>query len=152
MGTSAFRLSGGASADLPGVDVSRPDFAAAFADDVLVAFPSVATVVDRMRDPFVDDGPGTPLPAEVVLSPRQALTGATVPLEVPLRCTCRVCGGRGECWAEPCPRCVGSGVELRRHAVLVSVPARVADGRTFRMVLTSRSHPSTRVAVRVAVR
>ncbi len=152
MGTSAYRLSGSATTDVAGVSLLRADFAAAFADDVLVAFPSAAGVVDRMREPFLVDRPGEALPVDVVLSPRQALLGATLPLDVPIRCTCRACGGRGESWSEPCARCAGSGVEMRRHPVLVSLPSRVTDGSCFGMVMTSRLHPSTRITVRVAIR
>lgn len=152
MGTSAYRLSGGATTDVSGVGLVRADFSAAFADDVLVAFPSAAGVVERMREPFLGDLPGEPLAVDVALTPRQALLGVTVPLDVPMRCTCRACGGRGESWSERCLRCAGSGVEMRQHPVLVSLPSRVADGARFGLVMTSRLHPSTRITVRVAVR
>ena len=42
-----------------------------------------------------------------------------VPLEVPVRCTCHACGGRGETWTEACRRCRGSGIELLRHQLQV---------------------------------
>ncbi len=123
-----------------------------FAAEVVIAFPSVASAVERMRSAFVDELPGAPLSAHVSLSPRQALEGATVPLDVPVRCTCRVCGGRGERWPDRCRRCAGSGVELRRHQVQLFVPARVAHGARFRFTLSPRHDPPTRIELHVAIR
>ena len=58
---------------------------------------------------FLPTNAAAALSAAIQLSPREARHGATVPLEVPVRCTCRACGGRGETWTEPCGRCDGSG-------------------------------------------
>jgi DnaJ-class molecular chaperone len=152
MGNVAYRLTGDPPASISGLDSLGRGFADVFADDVLVDFPSVATVLDRMRGAFVDDGSGAPLSADVPLSARQAFAGATVPIELPVRCTCRDCGGTGEWLQAPCPHCVGTGVELRQHQVLVSVPSRVTDGTRLRLVLAPRRHPATRIELRVAIR
>ena len=60
------------------------------------------------RPPFL------PLPSKVYMRWRMETAygrnGAVVPLEVPVRCTCRDYGGRSGTWAEPCARCQGSGV------------------------------------------
>lgn len=123
-----------------------------FADEVVIDFPSVASAVERMRSAFVDEMPRVPMTAEVSLSPRQALEGARVPLSVPVCCTCPACGGRGERWPDRCARCAGTGAELRRHQVQVSVPARVAHGARFRFLVAPRHDPPTRVELRVAIR
>ena len=62
----------------------------------LSTFPSVSSVLDRMRHSFFGDAPVVGLNAEIVLSPQEAFWGTTVPLDVPLRRTCTGCGGRGE--------------------------------------------------------
>ena len=124
-----------------------------FDDEIAIDFPSVGRVVDRMRDAFLGERPDADVvSAEVCLSEVEARRGLIVPLEVPIRGTCPGCGGRGETWTEPCRRCRGTGDSLFRHAVRVAVPARVADGATFRFRLTSPHTGSVRVEVRVAIR
>lgn len=122
-----------------------------FADEVAVDFPSVAPAIDRIRRGLQADERPQPLVASVRLTAREALDGATVPLEVPVRCTCRGCGGRGELWAEACLRCGGSGTEFLWHLLEVTIPAGVLDGTRFRFTITPRHHPSTRVELRVLV-
>jgi DnaJ-class molecular chaperone len=124
-----------------------------FDDEIAIDFPSVGRVVDRMRDAFLGERPDADVvSAEVCLSEQEARRGAIVPLEVPIRATCPGCGGRGETWTEPCRQCCGTGDSLLRHPVRVAVPARVADGATFRFRVSSPHTGSVRVEVRVAVR
>jgi hypothetical protein len=133
-------------------DARRGDPAGWLSDEVAIDFPSVGAVVERMRDAFWGDNDAGRLFAEVRLSARQAFDGATVPLDVPLRATCPMCGGRGETWTEACRPCGGSGESVVRHHVTVSVPARVADGASFRFSITAPQALPTRVEVRVAIR
>jgi hypothetical protein len=127
-----------------------------FADEIAIDFPSVGRVVDRMREAFLgerpDDEAADVISAEVCLSEQEARRGLIVPLDVPVRGTCPGCGGRGETWTEPCARCLGTGDSLFRHPVRVTLPARVADGATFRFRLRSPHAGSVRVEVRVAIR
>jgi hypothetical protein len=122
-----------------------------FADEVVIDFPSVAPAVEKMRHAFVESGHGTTLCARINLSARDAAGGVTLPLDVPVRTTCRTCGGRGETWSERCTRCDASGIELLRHQVHVSVPAGVADGARFRFSVATRHDPPTRVELHVTV-
>lgn len=124
-----------------------------FADEVAIDFPAIADKVDRIRHAF-DSEPESSverLSADITLSRRQAFAGAAVPLEVPLRCTCAACGGRGEVWGDPCEQCAGSGHAMRRRLLTVSVPAGVADGTRFSFSVSPPRGPRTRVDVRVAV-
>jgi len=124
-----------------------------FADEIAIDFPSVGPVVERMRDAFLgvaaDDDV---LRADVSLSPREAVDGLVVPVDVPVRATCPNCGGRGETWTEPCGLCDGSGAANLWHPVRVSVPPGVADGARFRFRLTSPDTRIVRVELRIAVR
>jgi hypothetical protein len=124
-----------------------------FSDEVAIDFPSIGSVVERMRDAFwgETEHDGRML-AQVELSARQAFNGVVVPLDVPLRATCPICGGRGETWTESCHACHGSGEALLRHQVNVSVPPGVADGASFRFCITAPQALPTRVEVRVAIR
>jgi DnaJ-class molecular chaperone len=149
MGGNGFRPFGSGAVAVAGGDV-RQD-ASCFADEVGIDFPSVSQAVDRMRRAFLADERGAALSAAIRLSVREACEGATVPLEVSLRCTCDRCGGRGETWAEPCRRCAGSGSEILRHQLQVSVPAGVIDGARFNFTVTPRHHPPTRIELRVLV-
>ncbi len=150
MGGNTFRPFGGGSAAICGGADSRPD-AVCFADEVVIDFPSVAPAVDRMRSAFLADERAAALSAAIRLSRHEARDGATVPIEVPVRCTCHGCGGRGETWTEPCVRCQGSGTELLRHQLHVAVTAGVLDGTSFNFTVTPRHNPPTRVELRVLV-
>ena len=150
MGGRTFRPFGrGSIALIDGAD-ARPD-GDCFADEVVIDFPSVAPAVDRMRNAFLEDERAAALSAAIRISAREALSGAMVPLEVPVRCTCHACGGRGETWTEPCHRCQGSGTELRHHQLQVAVPAGVVDGTCYNFTVISRHNPPTRVELRVLV-
>jgi hypothetical protein len=147
---NTFRPFGGDSIAVMSGENDRHD-AIFFADDVTVDFPCVGPAIDRIRTAFLADERPAPLSTAIKLSRQEARAGVTVPLEVPVRCTCRGCGGRGESWTEPCGRCAGDGVELFRHQLQVSVPAGVADGTCFLFTVTPRHNPSTRIELRVFV-
>ncbi len=123
-----------------------------FSDEVAIDFPSVASVLDRMRDAFFTAEPAITLSAEMTLTPREAFAGVTIPFDVPLRRTCSRCGGRGEVWNEWCATCAGLGEVAAAHAVNVRVPAGVSHGDTFRFSLTPPGAPSTVVEVRIVIR
>jgi hypothetical protein len=123
-----------------------------FADEVAIDFPAVGDKVERMRLAFDNSELlSGRLRAEITLSRAQAGHGAAVPLEVPLRWTCRGCGGRGEVWGDPCVGCGGSGHALTTRRLTVSVPPGVADGALFSFSVSPPRGPRTRVEIRVAV-
>ena len=123
-----------------------------FADEIAIDFPSVSSVLDRMRDAFFTAEPLVTLSAEMVLTAREAFDGVTVPFDVPLRRTCGRCGGRGEVWTEWCSACGGLGEVAAIHPVRVLVPPRVREGATFRFSVTPPGSPSTVVEVRISIR
>ena len=127
MGGNTFRPFGGPQVAVIGSEDGHHEVSC-FADEVVVDFPSMAPAIDRMRSAFLADERAAAFDAAIRLSPREAAAGAIVPLEVPVRCTCHHCGGRGESWTEPCPCCSGGGTELLHHQLQVSVPAGVLDG------------------------
>jgi molecular chaperone DnaJ len=123
-----------------------------FADEIAVDFPSLLGLVDRIRDGFLGQDEEVPVSAEIRLSRSEAYCGVRVPLDVPVRATCRACGGRGEIWPEPCHRCGGTGEARFFHPVHLTVPAGVRDGARFRFSVTSPHTPPTFVEIRIAVR
>jgi len=100
-----------------------------FSDEIAIDFPSVSRVVDRMRVRFLGEAEDDLdiVRAEVSLSPREAVDGQVVPVDVPVRLTCPHCGGRGETWTEPCGLCDASGAARLEYPVQVSVPPGVAE-------------------------
>ena len=122
-----------------------------FADEVGIDFPSVAEAVERMRRAFLAAERPAPESAVIQLSRREAHSGVIAPLEVPLVCTCRNCGGRGESWTEACTRCNGRGLELLRHLLQVRIPAGVIDGAHFCFTVIPRHNPPTRIELHVLV-
>jgi hypothetical protein len=125
--------------------------ASCFADDVIVDFPSISHAVDRIRSAFLAEERPSAVAAAIRLSADEASVGITAPLEVPVRCLCSRCGGRGESWTESCLQCGGSGTELFRHHVQITIPAGVSDGARFQFVLTPRHQPPTRIELHVLV-
>lgn len=123
-----------------------------FSDEVAIDFPSVASVLDRMRSSFFGDAPPVGLNAEIVLTAQEAFWGTTVPLDVPLRRTCTRCGGRGETWQEWCASCGGGGDIAATHELKLRVPAGVREGATFRFSIMPPGAPNTFVEVRVSIR
>ncbi len=123
-----------------------------FADEIAIDFPSVAPVVDRMRDAFFGDlERDIVLAADLQLTAEDAWRGLVMPLEVPVRATCRSCGGRGEIWTERCGECAGTGESVFPHRVRLALPAGVADGARFRFRISSPHATPVRVEVRVAI-
>jgi len=125
--------------------------ASCFADEVAIDFPLVAFAVDRIRRGLVADEPPARWSTTIHVSEHDARRGTTVPLDVPMRLTCRHCGGRGESWSEPCRHCDGSGVELVHRGLQVSVPAGVLDGERFHFTVTFPQHTPARIELRVLV-
>jgi DnaJ-class molecular chaperone len=123
-----------------------------FADEIAVDFPSVATVLDRMRDAFFGFQQAVTLSAQMDLTPQEAFHGVTVPLDVPLRRTCARCGGRGEVWTEWCRTCGGLGEVSAAHSLRVRVPPRVREGTRFRFSITPPGAPATVVEIRISIR
>ena len=128
-------------------DDGRSD--ACFADEVVIDFPSMVPAVNRIRHTFLAAEQPDTLRAALEVSPREAREGVTVPLAVPVRCTCRHCGGRGESWSESCLGCRGTGSDFLRHQLQVTGPAGVTDGARFHFTVTPRNHPPTRVELQV---
>lgn len=91
------------------------------------------------------------LRAEIHLSRKQAGTGAAVALELPVRSTCRTCGGRGEVWGDACQSCGGSGHAFQHQTLTLSVPPGVTHGARFSFSVSPPRGLRTRVEVRVAV-
>jgi molecular chaperone DnaJ len=121
-------------------------------DEVAIDFPSVASVLDRMRHSFFGEPPVVGLSADIVLSPQEAFWGTTVPLDVPLRRTCVRCGGRGESWQDRCTQCGGGGDVSSVHELKLRVPAGVQEGARFRFSVMPPGAPYTLVEVRVSIR
>jgi molecular chaperone DnaJ len=122
------------------------------ADEVAIDFPSVSSLLDRMRDSFFGGTREAFLSAEIVVSPEEAFWGVLVPLHVPLRRTCPRCGGRGEVWAEWCAACGAAGEVQDTHELRLRVPAGVREGATFRFTIAPPGAPQTGVEVRITIR
>jgi hypothetical protein len=123
-----------------------------FADEIAIDFPSVEPVVERMREAFLGErAEDAVLKTELRVSRREACDGLVVPLDVPMRGTCRRCGGRGETWTEPCGECSGTGASLLRRSIRISLPPGVSDGACLRLRVSSPGASSVRVEVRIAI-
>lgn len=120
-------------------------------DEVAIDFPSVSSVLDRMRHSFFGASP-VELSAEILLTPEEAFWGADVPLDIPLRRTCPDCGGRGEIWEQCCEPCAGDGEVAEPHPLRLRVPAGVRPGARFRFSVTPPDAVPTTVEVRISVR
>jgi molecular chaperone DnaJ len=134
------------------VPVPQPGRADWLMDEVAIDFPSVSSVLDRMRHAFFGHLPISSVSAEIVLTPQEAFYGTHVPLDVPLRRTCSRCGGRGETWGDWCAACGGGGEIAAAHELRVRIPPGVRDGTGFRFSVMAPGAPMTIVDVRISVR
>jgi molecular chaperone DnaJ len=123
-----------------------------FSDEIAIDFPSVSSVLDRMRDAFFSAELPVTLSAQLVLTAREAWEGTSIPLDVPLRHTCPRCGGRGETWTEWCAACGGLGEVTAAHSLRVQVPAGVREGARFRFSVMPPGAPPTVVEIRISIR
>jgi molecular chaperone DnaJ len=137
------------NARLAGAPQSRADW---LADEVAIDFPSMGSVLDRMRHSFFGGPPEAALSAEIQITPQEAFWGVSVPLDIPLRRTCPGCGGRGEVWTEWCDICAGGGEVSSAHEMRLRVPAGVPEGARFRFTVAPPGAPVTLVEVRVTIR
>jgi len=85
---------------------------------------------------------------EILLSPEEARRGGLLPIDIPTRSTCKVCGGRGlESWM--CLTCDGAGVVLSRAAATLRLPAGVRDGAVFQVYVDGATPMSVMLVVHV---
>jgi hypothetical protein len=114
----------------------------AWADEVAIDFPSVPTLVARVRDTFLDEenAPRT-LAEDVVLTPAKASEGGERTVLVTRHHPCQTCEGRGERWLEPCQHCAGRGERTTRQHVAVTIPPNVRDGEHLRIALDRGAVP-----------
>lgn len=125
-----------------------------FADEIAVDFPSEGHFVQRVRDAFLADvlrEQTATLKTEVRVSRAEAHRGTVLPLDVPLRCTCPACGGRGESWSERCVTCRGTGSALVHSRFRVPLPPGVANGARFRFRACVAHDSPVRIEVTVAI-
>lgn len=122
-----------------------------FADEVAIDFPSVAEAVERMQDGFLERDTAPRVCLDITVSPRQAFAGTIVPVEVPVRCTCRQCGGRGEVWNERCGECGGHGDGLGRQQARLSLPPATPDGARYTYRIAAPRGLATRVDLHVTI-
>ena len=123
-------------------------------DEVVVDFPAIAGVVDRMRASFFgadDHELWSTHTTQVQLTPREADEGIRVPLDLPVRHTCPMCGGRGEVWSETCGVCAGTGGDLLSHHLHLHVPPGVHHGTRLSFCVNPPFAPETNVEVHIAI-
>lgn len=121
-------------------------------DEVCRDFPSVLTVLDRMRHSFFSDRSHGEQDRVVAVTPEEAFWGAVIPIDVPVRRICDACGGRGEVWGEWCAACGGVGDRPSSQAVHLRVPARVQDGARVRFRVSAPAIVHTLVDARIVIR
>ncbi len=137
--------------DISGDELSV-SFAHCLADEVDVDFPSVLTVLDRMRESFFGEAARFDPGPDIVVTAREAFWGALVPLGVPVRRTCPRCGGRGEVWSDWCVDCSGIGDLPACQAINLRVPAGVRDGARVRFRVAVPGIPETLIDARIVIK
>ena len=94
--------------------------------------PSYEALVDRVLRNFTGVGVTKSerledLNIEVILTPLEAASGVTAPIEVPVFRTCTSCYGTGREWLFPCMGCGGQGIIEEHENVAVRIPSGVPD-------------------------
>ncbi len=136
--------------DISGDEVSLPAVSV-LADEVHLDFPSVLSVLDRMRHSFFGASRRADRAPDLVVTPREAFWGTIVPLDIPVTQTCARCGGRGEVWNEWCADCGGEGDLPARQAVRVRIPPGVQDGTRIRFRVSAPGVRDALVDARIRI-
>jgi DnaJ domain len=137
--------------DISGDEASAP-IGAVLADEVHLDFPSVLSVLDRMRHSFFGATRRAERAPDIIVTPQEAFWGAIVPLDVPLTRTCARCGGRGEVWNEWCADCTGTGDLPARQAIRVRIPAGAQEGMRIRFRVAAPGVRPTAIDARIRIR
>lgn len=122
------------------------------ADEVHLDFPSVLSMLDRMRHSFFGATRRADRAPEILVTPQEAFWGATVALGMPIRRTCARCGGRGEVWNDWCEDCAGEGDLPARQSVRVRIPAGVRDGTRIRFRVAAPGIRQALIDARIRIR
>jgi DnaJ-class molecular chaperone len=136
--------------DITGEDPAM-SVADVLADEVHLDFPSVLSVLDRMRHSFFGAERRPERAPDIVVTPQEAFFGAIVSLDVPVTRTCARCGGRGEVWNEWCAECGGEGDLPACQAVRVRIPAGVQDGTRIRFRVAAQGIRQTLIDARIRI-
>ena len=136
--------------DITGDEAAVP-VTGVLADEVHLDFPSVLSMLDRMRESFFGAAPEPERAPDIVVTPQEAFWGATVALAVPVTRTCACCGGRGEVWNDGCDECGGQGDRPDRQAVRVRIPAGVREGSRIRFRVAAPGIRPAVIAARIRI-
>ena len=129
-------------------DFNRGDLAG---DEIAIDFPSVAPLVDRMRESFFAGDRVAHWSAYIELTRGEARAGARVPIDVPHHDTCAACGGRGEIWTAGCGTCGGRGTTPGAHRVRLIVPPGIAHGARLTYQVRLPAGAAAMLAVSVGI-
>jgi hypothetical protein len=122
------------------------------ADEIAIDFPSVNTVLDRMRQAFFGDHSTPPHAPDVIVTPQEAFWGTTVAIRLSVRRVCANCGGRGEVWNDWCATCGGLGDTPVGHDVRLRIPAGVRDGARVRFRIAAPAVREAALIARIVIR
>ena len=110
-------------------------------DDFETVSPSVGEILDHIAQNFFgfhqkSHGSHRRLGVEIVLDPREAFFGVSVPIEVPVYVRCSRCRGSGGDWGV-CPLCHGYGMMEIAHSVRLEIPPGARSGERHQIDLRS---------------
>lgn len=125
-------------------------------DEVVVDFPSMLDLVERIQSDFFGASSEpekfeTTYNSQVNVTSKQASEGVHVPLDLFVQSTCPICGGRGEIWEEMCGICVGTGSGGVFHSLNIEVPPGVKHGTCLTFKLQLPFAAESRFDVRVMI-
>lgn len=121
------------------------------ADETSTGFPSMSRLVPRMLTGFYGVSDQPTHMRRVALTPRQALAGFRVPMDLMVHPTCPACGGRGEMWPSQCHLCEGTGSGSFSHPVQFPIPPGVRDGARLRYSVSPPFAAEALVELRIAI-
>ncbi len=110
------------------------------ATDFLTVSDSIEALMERFARNFSRLGvPKAERPQsltmELVLTPREAMRGGTLPIAVPTLYPCPYCRGTGSQWPFSCTYCQGKGILPDEEVLHLRIPPMVPDGSIFEITL-----------------
>jgi DnaJ-class molecular chaperone len=108
--------------------------------DFLSISPSIDVLFERIFRNYTHMGvPKAERPEsltmEIILNPREAMTGGRVPINIPVLYPCPECKGSGRIWSSACSRCLGKGLVDEEATIDLELPANVRSGSIFEISL-----------------
>ncbi len=117
--------------------------------------PAFASWGDRIRQRVIEEAewetPLEGLEVRILLSAQEAMTGGTLPVNIPVYYSCSACRGSGRTWRYVCSTCHGQAILQEQATLRVRIPSMVQDGTLLEVPVRGLGVPNCYVRLYLRV-